>query len=81
MRLHYRSPVGENGRGYASWLRALRGRSGFYLVRALRSKSICAGGVSESGLLYSEIVRWFERRRARRLLRPCDVVVAVKVRG
>lgn len=54
--LTYR-PVGDRGEPYPDWLRALRGRSGVYVIRDRRSREVLYVGQSSAGRLYETLTR------------------------
>ncbi len=56
-RLRFRSPLGE--RGFADWLRALRGHghSGVYLIRDVDTREMLYIGESHTGRLYETLCR------------------------
>lgn len=65
-RLFYRSPsagffsdllVGE----FPAWLRALRGKSGVYVIRDAETRAVLYVGGSHSGKLYETLTRHFQR--------------------
>jgi hypothetical protein len=57
-RLTWRSPVSPD-RGFADWLRAMRGQgmSGVYLIRDARSREVLYIGESHTGRLYETLTR------------------------
>ncbi len=58
-RFKWRSPLAEDGSGFADWLRALRGRAlnGVYLIRDAGSHEIVYIGESHTGRLYETLTR------------------------
>ncbi len=56
-------PVGERGEPYPDWLRALRGSSGVYVIRARDSREIVYVGESSTGRLYETLTRHFQNWR------------------
>ncbi len=57
--LAYRS-VGGRGEPYPEWLRALRGRSGVYVIRDCDLRQVLYVGESHSGRLYETLTRHFQ---------------------
>jgi hypothetical protein len=75
-RLVYR-PIGASGELYPAWVRALRGKSGSYVIKAvgLFSSTIVYVGESHSGRLYETMTRHFQSwRRDRGWFRGVFVV-------
>jgi hypothetical protein len=63
--LTYR-PIGETGTPYPAWLRALKGKSGVYVIREIKrdgSSPIVYVGESHTGRLYQTITRHFQSVR------------------
>jgi hypothetical protein len=63
--LTYR-PLGETGTPYPPWVRALKGKSGVYVIRELKrdgSSQIVYVGESHSGRLYNTLTRHFQSVR------------------
>lgn len=60
-RLVYR-PIGDSGQAYPAWVRALRGKSGAYVIKAVGmfSSTIVYVGESHSGCLYETMTRHFQ---------------------
>lgn len=60
-RLVYR-PIGASGEPYPAWVRALRGKSGSYVIKAvgLFGSTIVYVGESHSGRLYETMTRHFQ---------------------
>jgi hypothetical protein len=66
----WRSVVNPKGRGFASWVRALKGKSGAYLIRSDSTGEYIYAGESHTGNLSRTLVRhfyssWSRRRRGR----------------
>ncbi|MBE7524662.1 MAG: hypothetical protein HS109_20165 [Burkholderiales bacterium] len=63
-RLVYR-PLGRSGEPYPDWVRALKGKSGAYVIKAvgLFSSTIVYVGESHSGRLYETMTRHFQSWR------------------
>lgn len=63
-RLVYR-PIGASGEPYPEWVRALRGKSGSYVIKAvgLFGSTIVYVGESHSGRLYETMTRHFQSWR------------------
>ena len=60
-RLSYRDPVdADDGSHYAPWLRALKNKSGVYVIRDRGSGEILYVGESHKGHLYSTLTRHFQ---------------------
>lgn len=55
-------PVGASGEAYPQWVRDLKGRSGVYMLRDVRSHELMYIG-SSSGRLYETLTRHFQRWR------------------
>jgi hypothetical protein len=53
-------PVGERGRPYPEWVRALSGQSGVYVIRDRGSHEIVYVGESSAGRLYETLTRHFQ---------------------
>jgi len=63
--LTYR-PIGDTGTPYPEWVRALKGKSGIYVIRELKrdgSSEIVYVGESHSGRLYNTLTRHFQSWR------------------
>jgi len=60
--LSYRS-VGERGEPYPDWVRALRGKSGVYVIRDLDSSETLYVGESHTNNLYATLTRHFQEWR------------------
>jgi hypothetical protein len=63
--LTYR-PIGETGTPYPTWLRALKGKSGVYVIRETKrdgSSQIVYVGESHTGRLYQTLTRHFQSWR------------------
>lgn len=63
--LTYR-PIGDTGTPYPGWIRALKGKSGIYVIRELKrdgSSEIVYVGESHSGRLYNTLTRHFQSWR------------------
>jgi hypothetical protein len=63
--LSYR-PIGRNGERYPDWLRALRGKSGVYIIRERQrdgSSPVVYVGESHAGRLYQTLTRHFQTWR------------------
>ena len=56
-------PVGERGRPYPQWVRALRGQSGVYVIRDRDSHETVYVGESSAGRLYETLTRHFQEWR------------------
>ena len=67
--LSYR-PIGRSGESYPAWVRALRGKSGVYVIRERQrdgSNPIVYVGESHTSRLYQTLTRHFQRwRRAKK---------------
>jgi hypothetical protein len=63
--LSYR-PIGGSGERYPDWLRALRGKSGVYIIRERQrdgSNPVVYVGESHAGRLYQTLTRHFQTVR------------------
>lgn len=56
-------PVGRRGEAYPEWVRALRGKSGVYVIRDRDSHEILYVGESHSGRLHETLTRHFQTWR------------------
>jgi len=58
IRLHWRSPARpDRGRGFAPWVRELRGRNGIYLIRDAATREVYYIGESHTGRLFETLTR------------------------
>lgn len=67
---------------YPSWVRALKGKSGVYVIRSTNNKQVLYVGESHTGRLYETLTRHFQSwsgRTAGVTYGRGSVVVAVKV--
>ena len=58
-RTGYRSVANPSGRGFAPWVRALKGKSGAYMIRETDSGEIVYVGESHTATLYKTLTRHF----------------------
>ena len=58
IRLHWRSPARpDRGRGFAPWVRELRGRNGIYLIRDASTHEVYYIGESHTRRLFETLTR------------------------
>lgn len=56
-------PVGRRGEPYPDWVRALRGKSGVYVIRDKNSREVLYVGESHSARLHETLTRHFQTWR------------------
>lgn len=69
-RVVWRDPRNPKGRGFAAWVRALKGKSGAYLIRSKTTGEYVYAGESHTGNLSRTLVRhfyasWDRKRRGK----------------